>query len=106
MILNSKIDKILIGGEKMNIKELPWWLCAGLIVFLLIWKTPWMKVVEWLIMIGMGTAIVVGVVIVGFVLISIIILPWTSRSKMCDPRISLKEWQKIKTQKGGGKRKC
>ena len=50
----------------MNIKEIPWWVCAGLIVFLLILKTAWMRVVEWLIMVGMGLAIVAGIVVVGF----------------------------------------
>ncbi len=87
----------------MNIKEIPWWVCAGLIVFLLIWKTPWMNVFGWLAGIGFVLAIIVVVVVVGFVLVSVIILPWTARSKMCDPRVSLKQWEKIKTQKGGGK---
>lgn len=86
----------------MNIKEIPWWVCAGVIIFLLIWKTAWMNVLGWLAMVGMGLAIVVGSVVVGFVIISVIILPWTSRSKMCDPRVSLKEWEKIKNERKGG----
>ncbi len=72
----------------MNIKEIPWWLCVGLIVFLLIWKTAWMNVLGWLVGIGFILAIIAA----GLVLVSVIILPWTARSKMCDPRVSLKEW--------------
>ena len=84
----------------MNIKELPWWMCAGLVVFLLIWKTAWMNVFAWLASIGFILAIIAGIIVVGFVLVSVIILPWTMQSKMCDPRVSLKEWAKIKAEKG------
>ncbi len=84
----------------MNIKEIPWWVCAGLIVFLLIWKTTWINVFAWLASIGFILAIIAA----GLVLVSVIILPWTMRSKMCDPRVSLKEWQKIKAAKKGGKK--
>ena len=86
----------------MNINiPIPWWVVCGLAVFLLIWKTTWMNVLEWLAGIGFILAIIAGIIVVGFVVVSVIILPWTSKSKMCDPRVSLKEWQKIKTQKGG-----
>jgi len=83
----------------MNIKEIPWQICAALFILLLIWKTPWMRVLEWLIMVGLAFAIVAGAVIALLVLICFIILPWTTRSKMCDPRVSLKAWAKIKAEK-------
>ena len=84
----------------MNIKEIPWWVCAGVIIFLLIWKTAWMNVLVWL----AGIVFILAIIAAGLVLVSVIILPWTARSKMCDPRVSLKEWQKIKAEWKGGRK--
>lgn len=86
----------------MNLKEIPWWLVCGLVVLLLIWKTAWMGILGWLASVAFVFAIIAGVVVIGFVLVSLVLLPWTSRSKMCDPRVSLKQWQKIQAEKKGG----